>query len=122
MHDSRVFEEFLDETNTSADVWADRAYRSIERETELKQDGCRSHIHGKGQEDKPRTFRPGRLESRACQPPVPGDVMTRANARREDELGRDTAAGELGRLAILRLRIDGGAVPHISNQIQFHEA
>ena len=122
MHDSQIFDSFLDETNTSADVWTDSAYRSLECETELKQDGCRSHIHRKGQEDKPWTFSPGSLESRACQPPLPGDVMARANARREDELGGDTAAGELGRLAILRLRIDGGAVPHISNQIQFHAA
>ena len=36
VHDSRVFEDILDETNTSRDVYADSAYRSAEHEAELK--------------------------------------------------------------------------------------
>lgn len=52
VHDSRVFDTLLDETNTSADVWADSAYRSAQRETELKARGYRSHIQTKGTAQK----------------------------------------------------------------------
>jgi len=48
VHDSQVFEALLDEHNSSADVWADSAYRSAEREADLKQAGYRSHVHRKG--------------------------------------------------------------------------
>lgn len=48
VHDSQVFDTLLDETNTSADVWADSAYRSAQREAELKEQGYRSHIQTKG--------------------------------------------------------------------------
>ena len=34
VHDSNVFEDILDETNTSRDVYADSAYRSAEHEAE----------------------------------------------------------------------------------------
>lgn len=48
VHDSQVFDTLLDETNTSADVWADSAYRSAKQEAELKERGYRSHIQTKG--------------------------------------------------------------------------
>jgi IS5 family transposase len=48
VHDSQVFEVLLDEHNSSADVWADSAYRSAEREADLRQAGYRSHVHRKG--------------------------------------------------------------------------
>ncbi len=48
VHDSRVFGELLDETNTSRDVWADSAYRSEENRTELEQRGYREHLQRKG--------------------------------------------------------------------------
>ena len=57
LHDSQIFEELLDEGNTSADVWADSAYRSEATEATLKEEGWRSHIHRKGQKDKPLTER-----------------------------------------------------------------
>ena len=47
-HDSNVFEELLDENNSSRDVWAEAAYRSEERLTELKERGFREHIQWKG--------------------------------------------------------------------------
>ncbi|WP_241086256.1 transposase [Candidatus Vondammii sp. HM_W22] len=34
VHDSQVFEERLDENNSNGSVWADSAYRSVEREQE----------------------------------------------------------------------------------------
>ncbi len=48
VHDSQVFEELLDETNSSRDVWADSAYRSEGTEVLLKEAGYRSHVHRKG--------------------------------------------------------------------------
>ena len=48
VHDSQVLEALLDDDNSSADVWADSAYRSAERETVLRQASYRSHIHRKG--------------------------------------------------------------------------
>jgi IS5 family transposase len=52
VHDSRVFVEILAE-NTSADVWADSAYRSEEAEITLEAMGKRSHVHKKGNRNKP---------------------------------------------------------------------
>jgi len=48
VHDSQVFGELLDETNTSRDVWADSAYRSENTLAELEQDGYREHLQRKG--------------------------------------------------------------------------
>ena len=50
--DTSVFEEILDSTNTSRDVYADRGYPSIERETKLKQAGWRVHIQRRGHATK----------------------------------------------------------------------
>lgn len=52
-HDSTVFDSLLDPDNTCADVWADSAYRSAEREADLKERMIRSHIHHKGHRNKP---------------------------------------------------------------------
>lgn len=41
--DTNVFEELLDPSNTSRDVYADQGYPSIERESRLKQAGWRAH-------------------------------------------------------------------------------
>lgn len=55
VHDSRVFGDLLDETNTSRDVWADSAYRSEENRTELEQRGYREHLQRKGHRHKKLT-------------------------------------------------------------------
>ena len=52
VHDSQVFEEWLDSTNTSKDVWADSAYRSKEQQARLKQKGYRSHVQRKGRRNQ----------------------------------------------------------------------
>ncbi len=49
-HDGHQLEALIDGDNSSADVWADSAYRSEENESMLKDRGYRSHIHRK----KPR--------------------------------------------------------------------
>lgn len=56
-HDSQVFEELLDETNTSRDVWADSAYRSQETLDKLGQNGFREHLQRKGSRNKKLTER-----------------------------------------------------------------
>lgn len=48
IHDGQVFEELLDEDNSSRDVWADSAYRAEERLAELKEKGYREHLQRKG--------------------------------------------------------------------------
>ena len=55
VHDSRAFDEVFDSKNTAKDAWADAAYRSREREEELKKRGIRSHIHHKGFNGSPLT-------------------------------------------------------------------
>lgn len=56
-HDSKVFEELLDECNSSRDVWADAAYRSDEKLAELARRGFRGHLQRKGCRHKKLTER-----------------------------------------------------------------
>lgn len=56
-HDHRVFEQVLDRTNTSGEVWADSAYRSREHERLLKAGGWRSHIYRKAYRNRPLSER-----------------------------------------------------------------
>ena len=56
-HDSQVFDQVLDDTNTSGEVWADSAYHSGVRERSLAEGGWRSHIHRKGYRNRPLTRR-----------------------------------------------------------------
>ena len=44
-HDSRAFEEVLDWDNSSANVWADSAYRSAAADDMLMEYGLRNHVH-----------------------------------------------------------------------------
>jgi len=48
VHDSQVFEDLLDEDNSSRDVWGDSAYRSEEKLEELKKRKYREHLQRKG--------------------------------------------------------------------------
>jgi len=57
VHDSQVFGELLDETNTSRDVWADSAYRSEDTLAALKQRGYREHLQRKGYRNRKLTDR-----------------------------------------------------------------
>ena len=52
VHDSQVFEELLDSSNSSRDVWADSAYRSKETEKKLKEKKYRPKLQRKGSRDK----------------------------------------------------------------------
>jgi IS5 family transposase len=56
-HDSQVFDELLDDSNTNRDVFADPAYRSKDRLKELSQRGFRDRIQRKGCRHKKLTER-----------------------------------------------------------------
>jgi IS5 family transposase len=53
VHDSQKFDELLNQGNTSADVYADSAYRSAETETKLNSRGFRSRIHRRASRNHP---------------------------------------------------------------------
>ncbi len=53
VHDSQIFEERLDENNSNGSVWADSAYRSVEREAALPGAHYRSQIHRKSTRKRP---------------------------------------------------------------------
>jgi IS5 family transposase len=57
VHDSRIFEDILDENNSSRDVWADSAYGSVEKRDALNERGFRGHIQRKGYRYKKLTER-----------------------------------------------------------------
>jgi IS5 family transposase len=57
VHDSQVFEDLLDEDNSSRDVWADSAYRSEDKLKELKKRKYREHLQRKGCRHKKLTDR-----------------------------------------------------------------
>ena len=56
-HDSHVFDDLLDDTNTSRDVYADSAYRSKDRSKILSKRGFRDHVQRKGYHHKKLTER-----------------------------------------------------------------
>lgn len=45
VHDSQLFEDFIDEGNSGHSVWAKAAYRSVACAEKLRASGCKSHIH-----------------------------------------------------------------------------
>ena len=47
-HDSQNLDDILDDANTSKEVWADSAYRSVEIEAKLRGRGLKSRIHQRG--------------------------------------------------------------------------
>ena len=55
VHDGNVFEDILDNSNTWRDVYADSAYRSAEREMNLKENKFRAHLQRKGYNGHPLT-------------------------------------------------------------------
>ena len=53
VHDSQKLDEVLDKANTSNEVWADSAYRSVEAEARLKAKGYKSRIYRRGARNHP---------------------------------------------------------------------
>ncbi len=57
LHDSEVFEELLDEDNSSRDVWGDSAYNGKAHREMLAKRGFRGHLQRKGYRHKKLTER-----------------------------------------------------------------
>ena len=57
VHDSQRLDEILDKSNTSNEVWADSAYRSVETEAKLTEKGYKSRIHRRGARNHPLSER-----------------------------------------------------------------
>jgi IS5 family transposase len=57
VHDSQKLDDVLDLANTSNEVWADSAYRSVEIEARLKAKGLHSRIHRRGTRNLPLSER-----------------------------------------------------------------
>jgi transposase, IS5 family len=53
VHDSEVLDKVLDPSNTNRDVYADSAYRSKQKEADLKEAGYRSKVHHRGYRNNP---------------------------------------------------------------------
>jgi IS5 family transposase len=53
VHDSQKLDGLLNTANTSRDVYADSAYRSVETEAKLDKRGFRSHIHNRASRNHP---------------------------------------------------------------------
>jgi IS5 family transposase len=53
VHDSQTFDGLVNHANTSADVYADSAYRSVETEAKLSLRGLRSRIHQRASRNHP---------------------------------------------------------------------
>ncbi len=83
LHDTNVFDEVFDVKNTAKDVWADGAYRTLEREEELRARGYRSHIHHKGARGHPLSDAKRQINTR----------RSRVRARVEHIFGSQHAMG-----------------------------
>ena len=107
VHDSQVFDRVLAETNTSADVWADSAYRSAQREVELKATGYRSHIQTKGTATR-------KLSERATQA---NHRRAKIRARVEHVFAAQTAMGGMlvRTIGIARARVKIGMMNIVYN-------
>ena len=111
VHDSCAFDEVFDENNASKDTWADSAYRSKEREEELKARGYRSHIHHKGARSHPLS--PAKQASNTRR--------SSTRARVEHIFGRQAQmGGKLARsIGIVRARANIGLKNLVYNMQRF---
>src|SRR5258708_4811356 len=115
VHDSQKFDGLLNKTNTSADVYADSAYRSAETEAKLKVRGLRSRIHQRASRNHPLSKaqenanrKKSRIRARVehvfgAQQTSPGGriVRTIAIARAKAKIGLQNLAYNIRRLVTL---------------------
>jgi IS5 family transposase len=115
VHDSRKFDGLLSQANTSADVYADSAYRSAETEAKLDLRGLRSRIHLRANRNHPLSQaqqnanrRKSRVRARiehvfGAQQNSPGGriVRTIGIARAKAKIGLQNLAYNMRRLVTL---------------------
>ncbi len=107
VHDSNVFEELLDPDNSSADVWADSAYRSQEKEGSLAERGYRSKVHRKGKRGKPLSERSKKANTK----------KSKVRCRVEHVFGsqRDLRKKAIRSIGIMRARTEIGMMNIVYN-------
>jgi len=115
VHDSNVFEEMLDQNNSSRDVWADSAYRSEEKLKQLEERGFREHVQrkgGRGRNLTPRELKGNRTRSKirsriehifGVQAKRAGNLILRSIGilRAQVKIGLRNLAYNIGRYAVL---------------------
>jgi len=111
VHDSRAFGNVFDTSNAAKDIWADGAYRSKEREKELKAQGYRSHIHHKGTRDHPLSVAKQAVNTR----------RSRTRARVEHVFGAQAQMGGkfMRSIGIVRARTNVGLKNLVYNMQRF---
>jgi IS5 family transposase len=114
-HDSQKLDELVNRGNTSKDVYADSAYRSVETERKLRARGFRSRIHKRGRRNRPLTAAEARANHRkskvrariehvfGAQENAPGGrlVRTIGIVRAKIKIGLQNLAYNIRRLVIL---------------------
>ena len=107
VHDSNVFEELLDPDNGSADVWADSAYSSQEKEENLADLGYRSKVHRKGKRGKPLSDRSKKANTK----------KSKVRCRVEHVFGsqRDLRKKAIRSIGIMRARTEIGMMNIVYN-------
>jgi IS5 family transposase len=107
VHDSNVFEELLDADNSSADVWADSAYSSQEKEENLTEHGYRSKVHRKGKRGKPLSDRSKKANTK----------KSKVRCRVEHVFGsqRDLRKKAIRSIGIMRARTEIGMMNIVYN-------
>src|ERR1017187_483976 len=115
VHDSQKFDGLLNKTNTSADVYADSAYRSAETEAKLKVRGLRSRIHQRASRNPPLSKAPEKAKRKkskirarvehifGAQQTSPGGriIRTIGIARAKAKIGLQNLAYNIRRLVTL---------------------
>ena len=108
VHDSQKLDEVLDKSNTSNEVWADSAYRSVEIEARLKAKGYKSRIHRRGARNHPLSKRQQAANT----------TRSRARARVEHVFGdqENAMGGKFVRtIGIVRARVKIGMMNLVYN-------
>jgi transposase, IS5 family len=115
VHDSQKLDGLLNKANTSEEVYADSAYRSVETEAKLKARGFRSRIHRRGSRNHPLSQaqeaanrRKSKVRARVehifgAQENAPGGrlVRTIGSVRAKAKIGLQNLAYNIRRLVIL---------------------
>jgi len=101
VHDSNIFEELIDEGNTSGEMWADSAYRAARILEVLEEFGMREHIQRKGDRgrklgDKEKQGNRKRAKVRALVEHVFGAQTMRAGGLIVRTIGLARAKGRIG--------------------------
>jgi IS5 family transposase len=100
-HDSQAFESVLDDDNSSADIYADSAYRNAETEEKLARAGYRSRIHrrarrGHGLTERETQGNKTKSKVRARVEHIFGDMVNSMGGKLVRTIGITRARAKIG--------------------------